>query len=61
MFLVVVEESMGFGNIAIESVNVVGKNSPLLYNSSSLVSVAYSAFGLSTMASTGHDSWQKPQ
>ncbi|SMQ51938.1 unnamed protein product [Zymoseptoria tritici ST99CH_3D7] len=36
-------------------------NFSLLYNSSSLVSVAYSAFGPSTIASTGHDSWQKPQ
>lgn len=34
---------------------------PLLYSSSSRVSVEYSALGLSTMASTGHDSWQKPQ
>lgn len=33
----------------------------LLYNSSSLVSVAYSALGDSTMASTGQLSWQKPQ
>lgn len=33
----------------------------LLYSSSSLVSVEYSALGDSTMASTGHDSWQKPQ
>ena len=33
----------------------------LLYKSSSLVSVAYSAFGDSTIASTGQDSWQKPQ
>lgn len=36
-------------------------HSPLLYSSSSRVSVEYSALGLSTMASTGHDSWQKPQ
>lgn len=33
----------------------------LLYSSSSLVSVEYSALGDSTMASTGQDSWQKPQ
>lgn len=40
---------------------VVVRYAPLLYSSSSRVSVAYSALGLSTMASTGHDSWQKPQ
>jgi hypothetical protein len=50
-----------------EKVKAKAKNLPLasnfslLYNSSSLVSVAYSALGDSTIASTGHDSWQKPQ
>lgn len=33
-------------------------NFSLLYNNSSLVSVLYSTLGDSTMASTGHDSWQ---
>ena len=33
----------------------------LLYSSSSLVSVAYSALGVSTIASTGQLSWHNPQ
>ena len=36
-------------------------NFSLLYKSSWCVSVEYSKFGPSTIASTGHASWQKPQ
>jgi len=43
------------------AVHIVLESLPLLYSSSSRVSVAYSALGDSTMASTGQDSWQKPQ
>jgi hypothetical protein len=53
LLLVVKQLLTGYDTVSL-IVMVVGRRQNVL-------SVAYSAFGDSTMASTGQDSWQKPQ
>ena len=47
--------------ISVSHLSPLASSFSLLYRSSSRVSVENSKLGPSTMASTGHASWQKPQ